>query len=284
LLFYENGKVLLDHIYTAPDPRLYFSTLRKLDYQIPQLAKPHFAALIAELRAARARPGPVQVLDIGCSYGINSALLRCDLDLYELYERYDGLDASTQTLAALVARDRELVRARQRPDQTRFVGLDTSLEALSYAHRAGMIDAVVHADLEQTDPTDTERERLTGTDLVTSTGCVGYVSERTLTRVVRASGGRPWMAHFVLRMYPFAPIAQALAEFGYHTVQVEGMFKQRQFASAEEQSLVLDTLADLGVDTRGREGDGWLYAQLFISRPVPRTIAESVPASRESRG
>ena len=46
------GKISLDHIYTRPDPRAYFSTLRDLDYNIPELAKPHFLRLIAEYRPA----------------------------------------------------------------------------------------------------------------------------------------------------------------------------------------------------------------------------------------
>jgi carnitine O-acetyltransferase len=75
------------------------------------------------------------------------------------------------------------------------------------------------------------------------------------------------MAHFVLRMFPFEPIARCLAGFGYETVHLDRVFKQRRFASAEEQSLVLDTLSTVGVDPRGLETDGWLYAQLYVSRP-----------------
>ena len=74
------GKVTLDHIYTQADPRGYFGTLRDLDYLIPQLAKPHFARLIDELRSA-AGSGSVTVIDLGCGYGVNSALLRCDVSM-----------------------------------------------------------------------------------------------------------------------------------------------------------------------------------------------------------
>jgi hypothetical protein len=45
VLFHENGKVSLSHIYTSSDPRAYINTLRRLDYRIPQLAKPYFADL-----------------------------------------------------------------------------------------------------------------------------------------------------------------------------------------------------------------------------------------------
>jgi hypothetical protein len=98
--FHAAGKVSLDHIYTQPDPRAYFTTLRTLEYQIPQLAKAHFARLVQELRESRRVRGAT-VLDIGCSYGINAALLRCDATMSELYERYDAsVPGSTPTPTA----------------------------------------------------------------------------------------------------------------------------------------------------------------------------------------
>jgi SAM-dependent methyltransferase len=265
--FDDTGKVSLDHIYTQPDPRAYFSTLRELDYCIPQLAKPYFMKLIQECGMSRRIPAP-NILDIGCSYGINAALLKCDATMKELYERYCGLDARAQTRSMLLTRDRELVRSRNRLKCTRFVGLDISRSALSYALLAGFLDGAVHADLEERDPTERQREQFAGTDLVISTGCLGYVSDRTISRVVSASGERrPWMAHFVLRMFPFERVAERLAGLGYETVHHERVFKQRRFASPGEQALVLDTLSTVGVDPRGLEADGWLYAQLYVSRP-----------------
>jgi carnitine O-acetyltransferase len=126
----------------------------------------------------------------------------------------------------------------------------------------------VAADLEAGDPSPEQASVLRGADLVTSTGCIGYVTGATLARVVRVNADRPpWMAHFVLRMYPFAPIEQCLRECGYSTTRVDRLFKQRMFVSPEEQSQVMDTLSDLGVDPIGLESDGWLYAQLYLSRP-----------------
>ena len=264
--FDAGGKVTLEHIYTQTDPRGYFATLRNLDYQIPQLAKPYFIGLLDELRCTGGR-GSLTVVDLGCGYGVNSALLRCDATMDELYQHYCGVDADVAR-SALVARDRALVRARDRIDPTRFVGVDISADALAYAYEAGFLDAAVHADLERDGPTAEQRLQLADANLVISTGCIGYVTERTLARIATVDGGRlPWMAHTVLRMYSYEPAVAALAALGYETVGTDGLLRQRRFASAEEQSQVLDTLADLGVDPMGVETDGWMYAQLFISRP-----------------
>ncbi|WP_432094104.1 class I SAM-dependent methyltransferase [Streptomyces sp. bgisy100] len=266
--FDPTGKVSLENVYTQPDPRAYFRTLRELDYCIPQLAKPYFTKLVHEYRDVRRVRTP-HILDIGCSYGINAALLTCNTTMDGLYERYCDGDTPGLTGDELLARDREWVAGRERPAAARFTGLDASRPALSYALAAGLLDSAVHADLETYDPTEQQRALLAGTDLVISTGCVGYVTEKTLSRVVEAHGGarKPWMAHFVLRMFPFDAVEESLAAAGYETVHVEGLFKQRRFASAEEQSRVLDTLSSVGVDPSGLEADGWFYARLHVSRP-----------------
>ncbi|MFC7217586.1 class I SAM-dependent methyltransferase [Streptomyces polyrhachis] len=263
--FDATGKAQLDHIYDQPDPRDYFRLLRPLDYRVPQEAKPYFAKLLQDYRHTHRVTTP-QVLDIGCSYGINAALLKCDATMDELYAHYGAAPADTRE--ELLRRDRALLRARRPADDLRFVGLDASGRALAYAHEAGFLDEAVHADLERADPTPAQRARLDGSDLVVSTGCLGYVTERTLTRVVRAQSGRlPWMAHFVLRMIPFDPIERALSDLGYETVRGEEVFRQRRFASPQEQRRVLETMAAAGVDTRGLEAEGWLYARLHLSRP-----------------
>ncbi|NGN70095.1 class I SAM-dependent methyltransferase [Streptomyces sp. A7024] len=259
-----SGKASFDHIYTQPDPRAYFRVLRTFDYCIPQLAKPYFSKLIQERSLLGGGGRPVRVLDIGCSYGINAALLKCDATMDELYDRY--CDARASDVLPL---DREFVRRRAQPGQrVRFTGLDASAEALTYARQAGFLDAAVHADLERQPPTPLQSARLAGADLIVSTGCIGYVTERTLTHVVEAQGGRlPWMAHFVLRMFPFRPIARTLSGLGYRTTRVEGVFKQRRFASEDEQTQVLQSMSAAGVDAQDLEAEGWLYAQLYVSRP-----------------
>jgi carnitine O-acetyltransferase len=263
--FDATGKVSLDQIYAQADPRAYFNTLRQLDYCIPQLAKPYFLKLIQEYREATGVDVPT-ILDVGCSYGINAAMLRCDATIDELYEHYGSADAAGPDRDGLLGRDRDWIRSRRQLTNAKFVGLDNSAPALSYALAAGFIDEAVHADLEEHDPTERQREQFAEVDLVISTGCIGYVGERTIATIADANK-RPWMAHFVLRMFPFEPIARRLAEIGYETVPIAGVFKQRRFASAQEQSLVLDTLSTAGVDPRGLEADGWLYAQLHLSQP-----------------
>jgi hypothetical protein len=275
---HSSGKASFDHIYDRPDPRAYYRRMSELDYCIPELAKPHFERLIADYRAASGVDPTV--LDIGCSYGVNAALLRYDTTMTELAAHYRDGDADS-----CADRDRARLASGDRLPGVRFVGLDAAAPPVSYAAAAGLLHEGVHADLEADDPTESQRQVLAGADLIISTGCIGYVTERTLLRVARAHGQRlPWMAHFVLRMYAFDPIARRLDELGYRTRRVPGTFRQRRFASHAEQEQVLNTLAAHGIDPAGLEADGWLHAQLYLS--VPQEVpfpTDPLPTDPEDR-
>ena len=256
--FDSTGKVSFDHIYTEPDPRPFFTTLRECEYQLPQLAKPYFAKLIAEHEQPT-------VLDVGCSYGVNAALYRLDTTRDALYDHYTSAETAGLDRAELIAGD----RVRLGPSGVRFIGLDVSAPALEYASAAGFVDVAIHADLERNEPTARQSALLAEADLVVSTGCVGYVTERTIARLASLPGGRrPVMAHFVLRMFSYEPIAARLADLGYETVGVEGLFKQRRFVSGQEQAQILDAVAANGVEPHELETEGWLCAQLYLSRPA----------------
>ncbi|WP_154814214.1 class I SAM-dependent methyltransferase [Actinophytocola xinjiangensis] len=264
----ETGKFSFDHVYTEPDPRPFFRALGEVGYQLPQLAKPHLTSLVDEYRAGRGVDQPT-VADLGCSYGVNAALFRCAATMDDLYEHYTADEAAGLDRDGLLDRDREFLRTRDdRVPQARFVGLDVSAPALAYAHDAGFLDETVSADLENEEPTPRQRAVLSGADLVVSTGCVGYVTERTITRIATLPERRPWMAHFVLRMFSYEPIADALTDLGYRTTEAPGLFRQRRFASAEEQERILDTLRDNGVEPDDQETGGWLCARLHHSRPI----------------
>jgi SAM-dependent methyltransferase len=256
--FDSTGKISFDDVYTAPDPRPYYRTLHSVDYHLPQLAKPYLAKLIDE------RDAPT-VLDIGCSYGVNAALYQCDTTMDYLYAHYAAEEAAGLDRAGLIARDRALPRSTD----VRFIGLDASAPALEYAHAAGFLDEFVPVDLEHDDLTDEQSAVLAQADLVFSTGCIGYVTERTIARVADLPGGRrPAMAHFVLRMFSYEPVADSLADLGYDTTGVTGVFRQRRFASAQEQEQILDALRVAGVEPHELELEGWLCAQLHLSRPA----------------
>lgn len=270
----NESKASMDHIYDQPDPRAYFRELQKLDYAIPGNAQPVFRDIISRLRETR--DGPVRVLDIGCSYGVNAALLKHGLSLDELYDHWvdDGIAAATPD--ELIAQDRHFFKQMNGADNLEVIGLDTAEHAVEFAEKVGLLDEGLAVNLEEESLPAPAREELAPVDLVVSTGCVGYVSETTFERLLPAvtRGRSAWLANFVLRMFPFDPIEKALARWGYVTEKLVGQtFIQREFASAEEQAHVLEQLSARGIDAAGAEAEGHLVAEFYLSRPAGEAAA-----------
>lgn len=262
-------KTDMDHIYNQRDPRAYFRELKKLGYAIPGAAKPVFQKVISHLR--RRRGGTVRVLDLGCSYGVNAALLKHDLTMPELYAHWGQAELAEASHQDVVARDRSFFADLDQAADIEVIGLDQAEHAVAFAEETGLLDDGVAVNLETEDLPVPARAELAPIDLVASTGCVGYVTNRSFDKLLPAvNRDQPaWLANFVLRMFPFDTIERSLTARGYVTEKLEGRtFVQRRFASAEEQEQVLGQLAELGIDTAGKEAEGHFHAEFYLSRPA----------------
>lgn len=265
-IFDRTGKLSLDHVYNRPDPRDYFTTLQQLDYRVPDLAKPVFRRLLEAKREMNGEAA-AKIVDVGCSYGVNAALLKHDLSLDALYRLYDGGAPDGQE--ALLARDRALFAGPNDADLS-VVGVDAAEHAVAYAVGVGVLDDGVFTNLERHEPSAADRRALGDADMIISTGCVGYVTETSLEHLVEAGRDKgAWMANFVLRMFDYQPVEEMLAERGYVTEKLAGgLFPQRRFVSAEEQENVFDNLRRRGLAPDEAERDGWYLAELHVSRPA----------------
>ncbi|MGQ0574602.1 MAG: class I SAM-dependent methyltransferase [Pseudonocardia sp.] len=248
-------------IYHQPDPRAYYRALLPLDYQIPQRALPVVEATVAARR-------PRAVLDVCCSYGINAALLRHDVNLDDLGDRYADLDDLTS--ADLVAADRAYFSARRRRPSLRVLGLDAAAPAIDYAVRAGLLAGGFGEDLEAAEPSAALVAGLAAVGLVICTGGVGYIGPRTFDRLLRAipAANAPWLAVFVLRVFDYAEVAAVLAEHGLVTERLPGTLRQRRFADHDEYRAANADVARRGLDPAGKEADGWYHAECYLSRPA----------------
>lgn len=273
----NRSKADFSAIYVQPDPRAYFRTLGALGYVIPHLARPVFDQLI-EARQ-RAKGGPITVLDLGCSYGVNAALMKYAIDYDHLTERYDILTYQQLGADEILALDRHYFASWPRKRDIRVIGLDISPQAVAYGLHCGILDHGIVADLESGEIPPDAAKLLSEVDLIVSTGCVGYVTNKTFEKlaVCTANGEAPWVASFVLRMFDYGDIAKTLARQGLVTQKFEGAtFVQRRFHDEEEMRGTLDALAKRGLSAAGKEADGLFHAELFFSRPKEESLARPI--------
>jgi SAM-dependent methyltransferase len=273
----NDQKANFDDVYNRPTPVPYFSAMREVGYEIPQNAKPLFGALIEQLRQRRGRR-TVGVLDLGCSYGISAALLKYGLSIEQLYDHYERVRHSGIERDTLLAKDRAWLGRLERRGDIRIYGVDVAGEAVRYAVASGLLDAGVAADLEA-EPCPQAKEIPEAIDLVISTGCVGYVTERSFHRLLdRTMRPAPWIASFVLRMFDYGPIEEALAARGMVTEKLRGRsFAQRRFLSGEEKRHAIDQVTGLGRDPAGLESRGRYYADFYLSRPAEEAARVALP-------
>ena len=270
------GKADFEWTYNRLDPRAYFDVLGALDYAIPERAAPVFLRIF-DAYATRHERDTLTAIDLGCSYGINAAILKYGRKMSELREHYLSFGDDATPREILEADKREFAAGKARPD-LRVVGLDRAQFASSYGYWAGTLDDAIPENLEENEPSVHAVEALSHCDFIISTGVVGYVTERTFERIIacRAPDAQPRVASFVLRMFDYGPIATKLAAQDYVTEKLEGRyFKQRRFANAGEQSHVEQLLRERGINPEGMEGNGHYLAEFFLSRP--KRDAEAQP-------
>lgn len=264
----NQAKMDFTDLYTSKDPRNYFKYLGQLDYIIPHLAQPIFAQLIKARQETQSQP--VTVLDVGCSYAINGALMKYAVDYEALRQRYTAPSLQAPGSAEMLELDRNFYRSWPQNPDVRVIGLDVSENAVRYAEEAGILDHGLAIDLESREPTPQEAAILADVDIIVSTGCVGYVTSKTFERIAKVArkGRTPWAANFVLRMFPFDGIAKTLAEQGLITERYEGAtFVQRRFAGRDEMAKAVTAVEARGLDTDGLETEGLYHSNLFVSRP-----------------
>lgn len=265
----NSSKANFNDIYAMDDPRGYFSVLGALDYMIPDLAAP----IVRQVLAARARiyhdARTPRILDVGCSYGINAAVHRFPVTFAVLRRRYTRREVARLSASELLAFDRNYYASWPDIGLGSFIGLDPSAPAIAYAKNVGLIEAGITTDLETTDPTAADLCLLENTDVILSTGAVGYVSERTYRRILGAARKTPWIVSFVLRMFPYDSFSSMFTDYGLVTERLaSAVFVQRRFRDIAEFEGTLQALKERGVQTDGFESDGLLRAELYVSRPA----------------
>ena len=273
----NEAKANMDYIYNLSDPRAYFHGLNKLDYAIPDTAKPIFQKLIGHLQ--QRRDDTIHILDLGCSYGINAAILKHDLSMDELYEHWGQEKMMHATSSEVIACDQQFFVDIDASEDIKVIGLDRARNAITYGVESGLLDDGLAANLEVEPLSALAKEKLARVDLVTSTGCVGYLTEKSFDRLLPAvtEGHQPWIANFVLRLFSFDSIARSLEKWGYVTEKLEDQtFFQRKFASDEEQEQVLEQLCDQGVDSSSKEASGQFLAEFYLSRPMKDAAEVSI--------
>ena len=269
----NNVKSDFQDIYHAPTPHAYFHEMQRLEYEIGEQAKPYIQAAARLMQRQANLQEPLRLLDLGCSYGVGAALLKYDFSFRELADFF--AEEAPHGYADCIEQTQELLAATEREPVIECTGADASKEAIRFAAESGLIEAGITKNLEDHDKLDAEdKARLERCHMLSSTGAIGYVGEKTLAPVLQHLGKSlqlkrgPYTVVTILRMFDPKPIERTFAQWGYAFVRVPGVrLRQRQFDGDREYSRTLELLQQRGVESKGWETEGHLYADLFAGAP-----------------
>jgi SAM-dependent methyltransferase len=279
------GKTSFDHVYNRNDPRPYYTELKPLEYAMPEVAQPIFERCADTISGLRRSDGVVMI-DLCCGYGANTALLRHEVTMEELYGRYTCDETAALDSESLATLDRDFFADRERETAiTEVVGIDAAENAVAYAEEVGLIDHGIVAKLDREMPDDGVARRAGEADLITVTGGMGYLDGAAFNHLLERfrDGRRPWIAAFPLVTASLDEFCAVFDAFGLETEIWEAeTYPQRRFASPEERRRTMARIRELDRDFPLPEADEFQQAAFLLARPrdeIARFPIETIAAA-----
>ena len=258
------------NIYTQDSPYGYLKEMNRLEYSISDSTKLLYNSIIEELENTLSRP--INVLDLGSSYGINSSLLKYNLTMSELNNFFLNRTEPTKK------ETKQFYEECTSNNNMNFYQIDISEEALKFSEEMNLCERGMNVDLE------TEKsnllESLPKIDVVIATGCIGYVGYKAFQNLLKVIKNRqsnsieseteyvsPIFAFSVLRMFDMHDIKEVFEIYDYSIVKSNiKPIRQRNFSDPKEKTQTISLLHDMKINTKKYEDDGNFYADFYIAR------------------
>jgi hypothetical protein len=257
-------------IYTQESPVEYLKEMNRLEYSISDSTKLLYNSIIEQLEETSSKP--INILDLGSSYGINSSLMKYNLTMSELNDFFlNGTEPTKKET-------KEFYEKCTSKDNMNFYQIDISKEALKFSEDMDLCERGINVDLEA------EKLNLLGSfpkiDLVIATGCIGYIGYKAFVNLLKVIKNRqsnyikskkeyvaPIFAFSVLRMFDMEDIEEVFNMYNYSIIKKDiNPIRQRNFSDSKEKTQTISILHDMGIDTKKYENEGSFYADFYIAK------------------
>ena len=257
-------------IYTQDSPYEYLKEMERLEYDISDSTKPLYNSIIDQLEDTLSRP--INVLDLGSSYGINASLMKYNLTMSELNDFFLNEPEPTKK------ETKQFYEECTNKDNINFYQIDISEEALKFSEEMDLCERGMNVDLED------EKLNLLGSlpkmDVIIATGCIGYIGYKAFSNLLKVIKNResnyikskkeyvsPIFAFSVLRMFDMNDIEKVFEMYNYSIVKSDiKPIRQRSFSDSKEKAQTISLLHDMEINTKKYEDDGNFYADFYIAK------------------
>lgn len=258
-------------VYDLEDPSPYFTALRPSDYRMPAVLAEALKVIHRPVREARGAGDALRVLDFACGYGTIGALLRHDVSMAEVYDRYAERRWRPVDARRYWTADSTFFAARREASAGFEIGgADIAGVALEYAAALGFLDRTFHENLVEDAPSGELKRFLHGVDLVVESGSLGDLLPVAFGRILDActGTGRPWFLYCPRPDVDWAPLNALWAEQGYRTESLGSEpVRYRKALAAREQADMLRVTRTLGRPDHAVMRHGYLLVDMTLARP-----------------
>ena len=151
------------NIYIQKSPNAYLKEMKRLDYRIPNETKPLYLSIAKQLYTKLKKK--INIIDIGSSYGINSALMKYNLTMSDLDDFFLEQEPS-------IEQSKQFFENLSSDDTLDFYQIDISQPALKFSENTGLCKKGICVNLEFGNlPT----QDLLQADIITVTDCIGNI-------------------------------------------------------------------------------------------------------------
>ncbi|MCV0410389.1 hypothetical protein [Nitrosopumilus sp.] len=256
------------NIYTQKFPNAYLKEMKRLDYRIPDKTKPLYLSIAKQLYKKLSKK--INIMDIGSSYGINSALMKYDLKMSELDDFFLEQEPS-------IEQSKQIFENLSYDDTLDFYQIDISEPALKFSENMGLCKKGICVNLESGNLPIKDIPR---SDMIIATGCIGYIGYKAFSNLFELIKKQqsesdlgfldkdPVFAFSVLRIFDMDKIENTFDHYDYSLVKSDlKPIRQRRFSDSEEKHKTISLLHSKGIDTKWLEDDGHFYADFYIASP-----------------
>ncbi len=255
-------------VYVQPTPAPYLKIASQKKYGVPDYAVQYLRPLLHMLYTKQQRP--VNIIDIGASYGIISTLLRHDLTMAQLIDFFVENGCTQKRTWEEI--ERFYNHQEVRHAEYKFYLSDNSKPAMEFSERVRVCEKTCCFDMRHEPLPEDFKRIVETTDLFIATASLGYIGEyffHQIFPILTHNPFPPLFAFVVYRVFYSSEIEKVFRDYNYTLIKSSVPFKKgRKFASVSEQQNAIKSLHRKNIDTVGLEDDGFYACEFYLGVPV----------------
>ena len=251
-------------VYVRPTPSSYLQMVSQKEYGVPDYALQYLRPLLKMLHAKRKRP--VNIVDMGASYGIISTLLLHELTMAQLVDFF--VENKRDRKRTWEEIERFYRHQDVRHTEYNFYLSDNSKPAMDFSKQFRLCKDAYCFDMKKDPLPEKFKQIVEKIDLFIAIGSLAYIGEyffHQIFPILSSQSRTPLFAFVVYRAFYSSEIEKIFQDFNYVLLKSNIPFKKgRKFSSILEQKTTIASLHQRNINTVSFEDEGYYACEFYL--------------------